>query len=97
MLNMDQMSNLEASKRELSDRKLILDIAVDIQTVLRLLVGKGIITRDEVNEVREKVRQSPKYKDAFTYIEQTEQQILKYENDPQSQLRDMFNMKLNGK
>lgn len=41
----------------------IAKVAVDVQTLLRLLTEKGIITIDEVNEQRETVRKYKYYKE----------------------------------
>ena len=49
MLTTDQLSRLEATKRELNDRELIINTAVDIQATLQLLIKKGIITKEELD------------------------------------------------
>lgn len=49
MLNMNQMEDLDTARRDLENKKLILDTAIDIQALLRLLVEKKIVTREEVN------------------------------------------------
>lgn len=94
MLSMDQMSNLDAASRDIKNKKLILDTAVDVQALLRVLVEKEIITRKEVNCFRKEVRESPKWKAANTYIEQTMEEIDYYEKNPQQLLKAMFDAKL---
>lgn len=97
MLTENQLSDLESSERELRDRKMMLDTAVDVQAILRILVDKEIITREEVKRMREEVRESPKYQKAYIYIEQTAAEIQKYKADPAERLREMFRRKTNGK
>lgn len=97
MLSMDQMADLDTAKRDLENKKLILDTATDIQALLRILVDKKIITREEVNHFRREVRESPKWRAANTYIEQTAAEIKIYQNDPQLRLKAMFEAKLNSK
>lgn len=96
MLSTEQLSHLDDAKTNVNDKKMILDVAVDIQSLLRILVEKEIITREEVEEKRNEVRSSAKYKNAYTYIEQTLQEIEIYEKDPQARLREMFNRKTAG-
>lgn len=95
MLNTNQLSNLEATEREINDRKLVLKTAIDIQALLRLLVEKEIITREELNASRAEVSSGTKYKAALQYITEAEADIAKYKNDPNALLKEMFNRKLN--
>ncbi|MCI9381356.1 MAG: hypothetical protein HFG88_10015 [Dorea sp.] len=95
MLNMNQMKDLDTARRDLENKKLILDTAIDIQALLRLLVDKKIITKEEVNGFRKEVRASSKWKVANTYIEQTMAEIKFYQSNPQLALKAMFEAKLN--
>ena len=96
MLTTDQLSSLEATKRELNDRELLINTAVDIQATLQLLIKKGIITKEELDHERYMVKtQIPKYRDALTYITQTKAEVYHYEQNPQDMLKAMFNEKLN--
>lgn len=95
MLTTDQLSHLEDTKRDMTNKKLILDTASDIQALLQLLVAKEIITKEEIDKYRKIVKNSQKYRASYTYIIQALAEIEKYENDPQSLLKEMFNRKLN--
>lgn len=94
MLSMEQMSNLNTASRDIKNKKLILDTAVDVQVLMRILVDKEIVTREEVNDFRKEVREGPKWKAANTYIEQTMAEIDYYEKNPQQLLKAMFDAKL---
>lgn len=94
MLNIDQMKDLSVTRRDIENKALVLNTAIDIQALLRLLVEKELITEDEINRLREEVRSSPKYSAALTYIEQTMTEIRRYEKDPQALLREMFQKKM---
>ena len=96
MLSTDQLSHLDQAARELGGRKLLLKTAIDVQALLRLLVEKGIITKEEVNEKRNEVSQSSTYRKALLYIEETEREIMKYQSDPQAALKEMFRRKMDG-
>ena len=97
MLTTDQLSNLENAERELRDRKMMLDTAVDVQAALQLLVDKGVVTREEVKNMREEVKNSPKYCKAYLYLEQTAAEIEKYKTDPMALLREMMRRKTEGR
>ena len=94
MLDTSQMGDLDAATRELRDKKVILDVAVDIQATLRLLVQKEIISKNEINRMRDEVKRSPKYANGYTYIRQTLDEIDKYKADPMEHLKEMYKRKL---
>lgn len=58
----DKYYKPEEALQDLQVQETILNVAIDVQVLLRILVDKEIITRDEVAEYREEVRNSPKYK-----------------------------------
>ncbi len=62
MLNTERLGDLDTARRDLENKKLILDTAIDIQALLRLLVDKKIITKEEVNGFRKEVRASSKWR-----------------------------------
>lgn len=95
MLTTDQMGNIQNAKTDIENKKLILNTAIDIQALLRLLVEKEIISKKEINRFREEVRNSPKYRNSITYVEQTLEEIKYYENDPQALLKAIMKQKLN--
>lgn len=55
----DKYYKPDGALHELMMQETIMNLAVDIQALLRILVEKQIITRDEVNTYREEVRNSP--------------------------------------
>ncbi len=97
MLNMSQMSDLDATLEDIKNKKLILDIGIDTQATLRILVDKGIVSREEVKKYREEVRNSPKWKAAYQYIVENLEEIARYKADPKSLLRAMMEAKMSGK
>lgn len=95
MLTIDQLSDLGSAQKDIENKKLILDTAIDIQALLRLLVERGIITKEEMNQFRQEVKESPKYRNSILYIEQTLTEIEHYKSDPQALLREMMRQKAN--
>lgn len=96
VLSNDANYNMDTALNEINDKKLLLDVKVETQLVLQLLVQKGIVTREEVAEMRNKVKNSPKYKPLYDYFEQAEQKAAYYKAHPEEHLRDVFNAKMNG-
>lgn len=74
-----------------------MNLAVDIQALLRILVEKGIITRDEVNAYREEVRNSPKYKPTIDAIKREKEGFTATKQNPEEYLRVIFKAKMDGK
>lgn len=97
MLSEGQLSDLESAARNLSDKQLILNTAIDIQMLLQIMVDKSIISREEVQQKRSVVRNAPKYRNAQLYIDQTAEEIKRFQKDPQERLREMFRRKMENK
>ena len=75
--------NMDDALNEINQKKLLLDTKVETQLILQLLVQKGIITREEVSEMRNKVKNSPNYKPLYAYFEQVEQKANYYKANPE--------------
>lgn len=96
VLSTNQMANLEETKSDLAGKRANLKSAIDTQTILQLLVSKGIVTREEVEETRKKVSNSPKYNFAFGYINKAMHDIEEFEKNPDLLVKTMFNKKMAG-
>lgn len=81
---------------ELMAQQTIVDCAVDIQVLLRILVDKEIITREEVNRYREEVRNSPKYKPVLDDIQRQRQAFQAAKDNPQEYLKALLKAKMDG-
>lgn len=86
----------EELKEDALQKKLILDTAVDTQVILQLLIKKNIITKEELDEMRVKVKGLEKYRLAYEMINNIEKAANLYENDPQAYLKALFADKMNG-
>ena len=96
MLSNNANYDMDTALDEINQKKLLLDVKVETQLILQLLVQKGIVTREEVSDMRNKVKNSPNYKPLYDYFEQAEQKANYYKNNPQEHLRDVFAAKMNG-
>lgn len=70
---------------------------MDAQVILRLLVNKGVVTREEVRAMREEVRNSPIYKPQMDDIEAKERGYQRAKAHPEEYLKAYFNAKFGGK
>ncbi|MDO4313999.1 MAG: hypothetical protein Q4C52_13040 [Eubacteriales bacterium] len=82
---------------ELMIQENIINIAVDAQATLRILVDKGIVSREEVNGYRNEVRNSPKYRLAIEDIRKQKEAFQAAKNNPEEYLRAMFKAKMDDK
>lgn len=96
MLSRNANYDINTALNEINEKKLLLDVKVETQLILQLLVQKGIVTREEVSEMRTKVKNSPNYKPLYEYFEHAEQKANYYKANPKEHLRDLFNAKANG-
>lgn len=86
----------EEALQELMLQERILNTAIDVQALLGLLVEKNIITREEINQFRQKVRASAKYKSVLEQIENQKTGFEKARDNPQEYLKALLNAKMNG-
>lgn len=96
MLSGNANYDMNTAMDEIKQKRLILDMKVETQIILRLMVKKGMVTREEVAEMRNKVKNSPEYKAAYEYLRQAEQKAEYYKANPERHLRDLFKTKMNG-
>lgn len=96
MLKTKQLSDLEGAAEDLKNKAMILQTGIDLQALLRLLVDKGIISREEIREYRNEVSGSPKWGAAVSFIEQTKAEIELYEANPRELLAELLRRKSSG-
>lgn len=89
--------DIDVALNEIELKRLILDVKVETQVTLQLLVEKGIVTREEVATMRDKVKNSENYKFLYEYYEEAEKKAKYYEQNPEQHLKDIFEMKVKGK
>ena len=83
-------------KEEATKNMLILDTAIELKAVVKLLVEKGIIANVEMEYMREQIKNSPQYKAGYEMYTKMMNAAELYEQNPQAYLRELFNAKLNG-
>lgn len=93
----DKYYKPDETLHELMMQETIMNVAVDVQTLLRILVDKGIITRDEVNVYRKEVRNSPKYKPTLDAIKREKEGFAAAKQNPEEYLKAIFKAKMDGK
>lgn len=93
----DAYYNPEQALQELMLQEQLVNQAVDVQVLLRILVDKEIITRDEVAKYREEVRSSPKYANTISKIDHQKKGFEAAQNDPQGYMKALLKAKLDGK
>lgn len=72
-------------------------MAIDVQVLLRILVDKEIITREEVSEYRNEVRNSPKYKVVADDIQRQKTGFQAAKDNPQEYLQAILKAKMDGR
>lgn len=98
VLSYDQLAHPEETEREIINRKLIINTAIDVQVILQLLIEKEIITREDVQRMRATVSvNDSRYSNAKKWIDRAEAELSKAKADPQWVLRAMMDEKLKGK
>lgn len=88
--------NMDETLTEISNKELLLDNKVESQVILQLLVAKGIVTREEVADMRNTVKNSHNYKLAYEALDVLKNKAEYYKNNPQEHLKDVLKAKMNG-
>lgn len=96
MLSRNANYDMDTALNEINEKKLLLDVKVETQLILQLLVSKGIVTREEVSNMRNTVKSSSLYKPLYDYFESAEQKVNYYKNNPEQHLKDVLAAKMNG-
>lgn len=86
----------EEALHELQVQESILKTAIDVQVVLRILVDKEIVTREEIQKYREEVSNSPKYKIVIEDIRRQKTIFQAAKDNPQDYLKALLRAKTNG-
>lgn len=97
ILSNDANYNMDTALSEVNQKRLLLDVKVETQVILQLLVSKGIVTREEVSDMRNTVKNSPNYKPLYQYLDNAEQTAQYYKANPEQHLRDVLQAKMDGK
>lgn len=93
----DNFYKPDEALHELQAQETILKAAIDVQVALRILVDKGIVTRDEVKRYREEVNNSPRYKSAMEDIQRNKAGFQAAKDNPQEYLKALLKAKMDGK
>ena len=93
---MADMYKPDKLKEDAAQKKMLIDTAVDVQVILQILIEKEIITKEELDIWRNRVKQFPKYKASYEMISKMLQAADIYEKNPQEYLRLIMDAKLKG-
>lgn len=93
----DNFYKSEEALHELQIQETILKTAIDVQVVLRILVDKEIVTREEVQKYREEVSNSPKYKIVIDDIQRQKAGFQAAKDNPQEYLQALLRAKMRNK
>jgi len=96
MISKDAIYDMDKAQHEIADKKLLLDVKVETQVILQLLVEKGICTREEVSNTREKVKSQPHYATLYQYLDNSAEKAQYLKDNPEKHLKGLFNAKLKG-
>lgn len=86
----------EEALQELLLQENILRSLIDVQAALRILVDKGIVTREEVQKYRNEVSNSPKYKVVMDDIQRQKKAFQAAKDNQQEYLQAIMRAKMKG-
>lgn len=96
MLNNNDYYHPEEALSRISEQEAMLKTAMDVQVVLQLLIAKGIVTQEEIANMRLKVASLPTYKTTLDSLRTERDAMEKAKANPEDYLKALFNAKMNG-
>lgn len=90
MLNKNINHVMDAALNGLNEIKALLDLEVETQLILQLLVQNGIVTSEEVMDMRRKVKGSQEYRPLYEDIEKIDEKAQNYMDNPDQYFGDVF-------
>ena len=96
MLNNNDYYHPEEALSHISEQEAMLKTAMDVQVVLQLLISKGIVTQEEITDMRLKVANLPTYKVTLDKLKSERAAMEKAKVNPQEYLGALFKAKMNG-
>lgn len=87
----------EKLKEEATRNMLIMDTALRLEALIRLLISKGIVSKVEMDYMRKELMEDPKYQAGYKMAEEMVKAAELYEQNPQAYLRGLWEAKLKGK
>lgn len=97
MLSKNANYDMDSALDEINIKELMLDTKAETQVCLQILVQKGITNKEEIDAMRKKVKNSPNYKPLYDYFKNAKEKAEFYKNNPEEHLKDVLQMKLDGK
>lgn len=83
-------NDMDIALNEINNKKLLLDVKVETQLILQLLVSKGIVTREEVSDMRITVKNSSLYKPLYDCLNREEQKANHYKSNPEQYYKELL-------
>ena len=96
MLNNKDYYNPEEALSRICEQEAMLKTAMDVQVVLQLLISKGLVTQEEIADMRLKVANLPTYKATLDSLKSERAAMENAKNNPEDYLKALFNAKMNG-
>ena len=96
MLNNNDYYHPEEALSRISEQEAMLKTAMDVQVVLQLLISKGLVTQEEIANMRLKVANLPTYKTTLDSLKSERAAMEKAKNNPEDYLTALFKAKMNG-
>ena len=96
MLSNNDKYHPEQALKRITEQELQIPTKIDSQVVLQLLIAKGIVSIEEINDMRKKVSALPKYKTTLDSLLLEKQAMEAAINNSEEYLMALMNAKLNG-
>lgn len=88
--------DLDSAQSKIDNAKRLINLQIQVESLKNVLVAKGIISELDINAAKQFIMNDKVVKNTLEALEQTEQKINTYKNNPEQHLKDLLEAKLNG-
>ena len=96
MFNNSDFYNLDSAENKVRNAKFLMELSVELEAVEKILEQKGIMVESDLLATKEYIKSLPEMKKTIDTLNNYEESINNYKNNPEQHLRDLLNAKMRG-
>ena len=96
MFSNNDSYDLDSAQSKIDNAKRLIYLQIQIKAIQDVLTAKGILTELDIESAKQYAMNDSKIKTYLEQLQQVEQKINTYKNDPEQHLKDLFKAKMDG-
>ena len=88
--------DLDSAQSKIDNARRLINLQIQVDALKNVLIAKGIISELDINATKQFIMNDEAVKNALEILEQAEQKVNMYKNNPEQHLKDLFKAKMDG-